>query len=197
MTKEQLSERSGSMENGASSYRRFFDGDDNSFVDIIRDYKDGLILYLSTFVGNILIAEDLAEDTFIKLVTRRPRFTGSSSFKTWLYAIGRNVAIDYIRHNSKNTDISIEDCENLIDNVEQFEREYIKEESRIIIHKVIGRLKKEYQQVLWLIYFEELSNKEAARIMKKSVHSIENLVYRARLSLKSELEKEGFLNEEL
>ena len=51
------------MDNGASSYRRFLDGDENGFVEIVRDYKDGLILYLDSLVRNISAAEELAEDT--------------------------------------------------------------------------------------------------------------------------------------
>ena len=54
-----------------------------------------------------------------------------------------------------------------------------------------------YQQVLWLIYFEELSNKEAAKVMRKSVRSIDSLLYRARKSLKSQLEMEGYDYEKL
>ena len=49
------------MDNGASSYRRFReDGDESGLVEIIRDYKDGLILYLNSFVGNIHTAEEIA-----------------------------------------------------------------------------------------------------------------------------------------
>ena len=59
------------------------------------------------------------------------------------------------------------------------------------------KLSSEHQQVLWLIYFEELSSKEAAKIMKKSVRSIESLLYRARKSLRSQLEMEGFDYEKL
>lgn len=59
------------------------------------------------------------------------------------------------------------------------------------------QLKPEYRQILWLIYFEEFSHKEAAKIMKKSVHNIETLVYRARRALRSELDKEGFVYENL
>ena len=70
------------MDNGASSYRRFLEGDDDGIVQIIRDYKDGLMLYLNSFVQNIHIAEDLTEDTFVKLIARRPRFSGKSTFKT-------------------------------------------------------------------------------------------------------------------
>ena len=58
-------------------------------------------------------------------------------------------------------------------------------------------MKPEYHQVLWLIYFENFSNKEVAMVMKKSVHNVETLVYRARKSLKSQLEMEGFVYEEL
>lgn len=89
------------MDNGASSYRRFLDGDDKGIEEIVGDFKDGLILYLNTFVNNLYIAEELAEDTFFRLLIKKPRFAGKSSFKSWLYSIGRNGAIDYIRH-SKN-----------------------------------------------------------------------------------------------
>ena len=59
------------------------------------------------------------------------------------------------------------------------------------------RLKPEYRQILWLIYFEDFSNKEAAKIMKKKVHNIEVLASRARKALKEELEREDFIYEEL
>ena len=55
--KKNLSERSKSMDNGASSYRRFLDGDDKGLAEIVRDYSDGLILYLNGVVNNISIAE--------------------------------------------------------------------------------------------------------------------------------------------
>ena len=53
------------MDNGASSYRRFLEGDDNGIVEIIKDYKDGLNLFLNQYVNNIYVAEELAEDTFL------------------------------------------------------------------------------------------------------------------------------------
>ena len=85
------------MDNGAGSYRRFLDGDDLGIAEIVRDYKDGLILYLNGYVKNVHTAEELAEDTFFRLMIKKPKFNGRSSFKSWIYAIGRNVAIDYIR----------------------------------------------------------------------------------------------------
>ena len=76
------------MDNGADSYYRFLDGDKNAFVEIIREYKDGLILYIYGFVLNVDVAEELVADTFIKIIVSKPRFRGKSTFKTWLYSIG-------------------------------------------------------------------------------------------------------------
>lgn len=186
------------MDNGAISYRRFRDdGDESGLVEIIRDYKDGLILYLNSYVGNIHIAEELAEDTFVLLGTKKRKDKGKSSFKTWLYTIGRNVTIDYLRRNSKRTEISIDECPELIDEEHSLELSYIQKETKITVHRALGKLKTEYRQILWLIYFEDFSNKDAAIIMKKSVHNIESLVYRARKALKSQLEMEDFVYEDL
>ncbi len=63
------------MDNGASSYRRYLDGDDDGIAEIVKDYKDGLILYLNGYVSNLHIAEDLCEDTFSALSQRNPNTT--------------------------------------------------------------------------------------------------------------------------
>ena len=185
------------MDNGASSYRRFLDGDDKGLAEIVRDYKDGLILYLNGFVSNISIAEELMEETFFKIFTKKPKFQAKHSFKTWLYTIGRNVAIDYLRHNSKQVNVSLDDVALYLQDEYDLEKKYIIEERRIAIHKALKELHPEYRQVLWLLYFENFSNAEAAAVMKKNSRQMKNLVYRAKSALESELDKEGFVYEEL
>ena len=62
------------MDNGAESYRRYREnGDESGLIEIIRDYKDGLILFLSSIVGDVHTAEDLAEDTFVLIGTKKPK----------------------------------------------------------------------------------------------------------------------------
>ncbi len=185
------------MENGASSYRRFLDGDDAGIAEIVGEYKDGLILYLNQYVNNLCVAEELTEDTFFRLLVKKPRFSGRSSFKSWLYAIGRNVAVDHIRHNSRLSSTPLEEMENYLSDEQSLEQSYIKEESKIALHKALSRLAPDYRQVLWLVYFEDFSNKEVAIALKKSDRQVKNLLYRAKKSLKTELEKEGFTYENL
>ena len=185
------------MDNGASSYRRFLDGDDKGLAEIVRDYRDGLILYLNGVVNNISVAEELMEETIFKIITKKPRFNAKYSFKTWLYTIGRNVAIDYLRHNAKQSDSSFDDFENYIQDEFDLERLYIIEERKITVHRALKKLNAEYRQVLWLLYFDGMTNSDAAIVMKKNARQMKNLVYRAKSALKSELDKEGFVYEEL
>ena len=85
------------MENGASSYRRFLDGDDTALNELIRSYSDGLTLYINSITGDICTAEELTEEVFVELCIKRPKFSERSSSKTWLYAIARHTAIDWLR----------------------------------------------------------------------------------------------------
>ncbi len=179
------------MDNGESSYRRFLAGDDEGLHEIICFYRAGLILYLNSFVQNIHTAEDLTEDTFAEIAIKCPKFSGKSSFKTWLYAIGRNITAKYLRKQTKLSVVPLESQEYLADE-ENLESNYIKSEQKRMVHQALHRLKLEYRQVLYLIYFEEFTNAEAALIMKKSSRQIESLLYNAKKALKSELERSGF-----
>lgn len=185
------------MDRGSENYRRFLDGDDTGLVELVRDYKDGLILYLNSLVNDIHLAEDLTEDTFVRLGTRKPKNRGKSSFKTWLYTIGRNIAIDHLRRESRIIKVPFGGHEELPGALEDIEAQYIRSETRIAVHGMLRRLKPQYRQVLWLTYFEGFSNKEAAAVMKKSVNNIETLLHRARRSLRAEMEKGGISGEEL
>ena len=179
------------MEQGELNYRRFLQGDEAGLVQIIEDYKDGLILYLNGFVSNLTVAEDLAEDTFLKLVLKKPRFSARSSFKTWLYTIGRNLALDYLRRH-KNAPVPESSVPPFAAEDADLEREYIQQEKMRTVHRTMKVLKPEYRQVLWLIYFEGFSCAQAGKIIRKSTHNVEVLVSRARRALKNELIKEGF-----
>ncbi len=183
------------MDNGESSYRRLLAGDDEGLYEIICTYREGLILYLNSFVQNIHTAEALAEDTFAELAIKCPDFSGKSSFKTWLYAIGRNITAKYLRKSYKLDIVPLESQEFLAEE-ENIEKNYIKSEQKQHVHQALHRLKPEYRQVLFLAYFEGFSNAESAVIMNKSKRQIETLMYNAKKALKTELERSGFEYEE-
>ena len=102
------------MDNGASSYRRFLDGDNEGLADIIRNYSDGLILYINSFVRNISISEEIMEDVFVEIALKKPDYSGKSSFKTWLYAIARYTSIDRLKKDSRYCNIPVDEIHNVI-----------------------------------------------------------------------------------
>ena len=103
------------MDNGASSYRRFREnGDVTGFDEIVMEYSDGLMLYLTSIVGNIWTAEELTEETFFLLGTKKPKFKEKCSFKTWLYTIGRNIAFNYVKKTARQSTVPIENAPELI-----------------------------------------------------------------------------------
>ena len=184
------------MDNGASSYRRFLDGDKNALIDIIEDYRRGLVLFLNSITGDFCLAEELAEDTLLKLYVDRPKFSGKSSFKSWLYSIGRNTAVDYIRKASKLGEVPV-DVMYDVSVRDDIEQNYIKSEEKKQLLRALEKLNDDYRQVLYLIYFENFSNTETAKIMGRSERQIRNLLYRSKESLRNILEKEGFRYEEI
>lgn len=180
------------MDNGASSYRRFLDGDESGLTDIVNMYGDSLMLFINSFVNNISLAEEIMEDVFMELVVKKHKFKEESSFKTYLFKIGKNKAFNVIKRNKKCT--YIEDAE--IEDEKMIEDNVIKTEEQKHIHSALKKLPKDYKTVLYLIYFEDMSYNEIEKVMKKNNKQVKNLAYRARIALKEILGKEGFSYEE-
>lgn len=175
------------MEN--SAYKRYLGGDSTALMELIREYKNGLTMYLNSYVRDPNLADELCCETFARLADKKPKFRESSSFKTFLYGIGRNVALVYLRKNKKH--IAEPPDEALAAPVD-LEKEFLVKERNRQLYAALGGLKPEHAQALWLMYFEELSVKEIAAVMKKSPGAVKVLLHRARQALKTELEKEGF-----
>ncbi len=183
------------MDNGASSYRHFLEGDNNAFSEILDLYRDNLIFFINRSVNNLSVAEELAADTFAELVVSR-RYNFSVKFKTYLFAIAHHKAVSYIRHQSRFSMLALEDAEGKSAEYVDFEEKLLRDERSRAVHEALGKLGEDYRQVLHLVYFEEMTYEDAGRIMKKSRKQIDNLVYRGKIALRTILEKEGFAYEE-
>ncbi len=178
------------MKKDAENYLLFLDGDENGFIEIVREYKDGLILFINSFVHDIHISEEAADEVFLRLYVRKPHYKAEYSFKTWLYAIAKNTAINYVKKLKKGLVSPIEDYYYISDE-KDIEADYIRNEENVQLHEAVKSLKAEYAQVLWLIFFENMTEEETAEIMGKSRKQIYNLTYRAKQALREELEKRG------
>jgi RNA polymerase sigma-70 factor (ECF subfamily) len=185
------------MDNGASSYRRFLDGDKNAFAELIEMYAHNLIFFINGLVNNLSIAEDLAEDTFCDLIFYKNRFKGKSSLKTYFFSIARNKAFDYIKNNSKVSVMADEELNNQLADTKELENKILANERKICVNKALAGIHSDYRAVLHLLFFEDITYEQAAIILNKSKKQMKDLVYRAKQALKVAMEKEGFVYEEL
>lgn len=184
------------MDNGAEAYRRYLDGDDSAFTEIVKIYMNGLIFFVNSYVKNASAAEDITEDTFFTLAVKKPRYIDGASFRTWLYTIARNKALNYLRTQSRRRAVPIDEAAEIAAE-HNIEAEVLRTERQQQLHKAMESLKPDYREVLHLIYFEQLDTNNTAQVMKKSPRQITNLLYRAKQALKTKLEQEGFEYEEL
>ena len=176
------------MDKGAISYEKYKNGDDQGFYEIVAGYFDGLAAYINGIVGDYGLAEELADDALLKLALKRPDFNKKSSFKTWLYAVGRNVALDSLRKKTP-VHVSLDDADGVTDGPEQT---YIKDERNRQLYRALDKLKPEYREVLYLSFFEDMSADDIAVLLRKSKGSVYTLMNRAKGSLKEILQTEGF-----
>ena len=176
------------MDQGAASYRHFIDGDRDAFGEVIDLYRESLIFFIHRYVNDIDTAEDLAEDVFVELIVQK------SSLKTYVFAIARNKAIDWIRRHSRLRPVPIETAEAHADLVSLEEKILDNEEKRQLA-EAMDLLKAEYRVALHLVYFEGLSYEETGKIMKKGRKQVENYVYRGKRALREILEERGHSRE--
>ena len=179
------------MDNGASSYNRFLNGDNTALDELVALYSDALVGFALCIVGDADVAEDIAADTFARLVVKRKKFVEEAPFKAYLFKIARNKCIDYLRTSSHTCGDF--DFEQLVGG--NVEADVLKRERDRLLYSALAKLPAQYRDVLHLTYFEGFSVEEIRRIMKKSAKQVYNLLSRAKFSLKALLIKEGIGNE--
>lgn len=164
-------------------YRKFLEGNENAFEKLILKYKNNLIYFIFKYVKNREIAEDIFQETAIYLMERKDVYDFKFTFKTFLYMIAKSKALNYLRDNKSH--LSIQNSkENLIIEEEMIEDIIFSQELKAKLRNILSKMKQEYQMVIYLTMIEELSYKETAKIMDKSISQIKNLVHRARKKLK-------------
>lgn len=103
------------MDNGASSYRRFLDGDESAFNEIMEELFRSLVFFINGYVHDIHAAEDIAIDAFSDLVVHRHRYNFKVTLKTYVFMLGRSRALDYIKHRKVLSFVELSEAEGVED----------------------------------------------------------------------------------
>ena len=179
------------MDNGASSYRRYLDGDESAFGEIVKEYFDNLVFFVNRYVQEPAAAEDIALDAFAQLAVDKRRYNFSVSLKTYLFMIGRSRALDYIRHRKKLTVVELSEAEQVPSAEPSLEELILADARKRAVNEALAQLSEEMRLAVHLVYFEDLSADEAAKVLKKNRKQVYNLLYRAKAALRTILGEEG------
>ena len=170
-------------------YSRYMrEGCEDALRTLLERHREGLTLFIYAIVGDMDDAEDLMLDAFAAAAAGTSRFLGRSSFKTWLFSIGRNLAAGHMRKR-KGPHLPLD--EELAGSSAVPELEILKSEETRQLQQALSSLKPEYRQALTLIYFEDMSYEEAGKVMKQNRRQMYHLIERGKASLRETLERMG------
>lgn len=176
--------------------------DDNAaaFEQLVLRYQNRLMTILEHLVGRRELAEDLAQEVFLRVYRARKRYVPGAKFSTWLFTIANNVAANALRSLARRREVHLPAHESGPMGIRPMEhiaqagsgaipaRQADKAELRDVVQVAINSLGDRQRMAILLSRFESLSYAEIAEIMELSPQAIKSLMCRARGNLRDALE---------
>ena len=165
-------------------------------ADLVERFQHRLVRYLLYLTGRRDYAEDLAQETWIRVLQRGGQYNGRQRFEPWLFAIARNLAIDYLRQKRKavpTTSLPDDRDEILLvssSGPSPFEAA-ARSEDAIRLAGQLQILSPLYREALLLRFQEQLSLAEIAQVVGAPVTTVTSRIYRGLAALRSALEEGG------
>ncbi len=161
-----------------------------AFEQILLAYEKPLYNYIYRNVGHQQTAEDLTQDTFVKVYKNLKKIKPNDNFKSWLYTIATNTVYDFHRKKHHVTEIFIiDDPESNFETIAPEQTYTIVEKISAAedVNKALEALKPEFKTVLLLFYKNDFSYEQIASILNKPINTVKTYLHRAKKALKDEL----------
>lgn len=171
------------------------DGEDQAFSALMRRHKAPLYGFVRRYVGDADAAVDVVQETFVAAWKALGRFDDRRSFAVWLRAIALNKCRDRARRQSVRrfilgeTDDQSAEARSQPDPAPDGEADLASRQRAALVQRAINRLPTKLKEPLLLTYFDELSQQEAAAVLRVTVKTVETRVYRARQKLAELLDR--------
>ena len=162
---------------------------------LIELYQHRLLRYLLFLTGKREVAEDLFQETWMRVLLRGAQYNGKARFDTWLFTIARNLVIDLSR---KRQMASLDEMSEAGDDERPFEvaidgpsphEQFTTREDQAEVAAVLLKLEPNYREVLVLRFHEELSLEEIASVTQAPLSTVKSRLYRGLAALKPHVEQ--------
>ena len=171
---------------------KILQGETNAFAVLVDRYKDMIFTLALKMVKNREEAEEVAQDTFIKIFNSLIKFKGDSKFSTWIYKIAYNTCLDRLKKNKKeDLNISIDEFSaHLIKTMDNALSVLEEKERKQTIQNCLNLLSSEENFLLTLFYFENQNLEEIGKIMSITANNVKVKLFRSRQKLAVILKKQ-------
>jgi len=180
-----------SQANETELVTRAQNGDRNAFSELVRTHAQGVLNVIYRMCGDMQVAEDAAQETFIQAWLRLPSYRPRASLRNWLYRIAVNMAIDMLRKEKRILPGAVEDL-NLTDSRPGPEALAASSERTKMVQEAVLALPEASRAVLVLREYEDLSYQEIADALDIPVGTVMSRLNYARKLLREKLEVQLF-----
>jgi RNA polymerase sigma-70 factor (ECF subfamily) len=153
-----------------------------AFELLLSRYDDKVFHLAYSILGNRGLAEESAQDIFVRIWRALPAYRGLSSISTWVFAITRNTCLTALRRNRKGGMLSLEEPGVLL-KVESHSAHSGRGPSGLDLPRLVAQLPAKYRQVILLFYMEEKSYDEVAHLLGLPMGTVKTYLHRARKAL--------------
>jgi RNA polymerase sigma-70 factor, ECF subfamily len=174
---------------------RVRDGDSASFEVLLRRYRLPLVSFFRRMVWDQSLAEDLAQEVFLRVYKSRERYQPEARFTTWLYRIATNLALNAIRDRKNEvSDTAGEDgeggpfLERFVDPHPTVEQRLVQDDRQRLIRQAVDALPENQRAAVILHKYQEADYRQIASILSVSESAVKSLLFRAYETLRVRLE---------
>ena len=174
-------------------------GDDSAFDYLVQKYRRPIIHFMYRMAHNTAVAEDLAQEVFLRVYRSRSTYQPSAKFTTWLYRIATNLGVNYVRdtrhERSENTlnldepDTETGQTPDLADKTTNVEQRMLERERLAAIRRKVEALPERQRMAVLMHKYQQMDYRQIAEVLKLSESATKSLLFRAYETLRSELKE--------
>ncbi len=176
---------------------RVRDGDESGFGYLIEKYRRQIVHYMFRMTGNQAIAEELAQEVFLRVYRSRASYRAEAKFSTWLYRIATNLGVNHARdHKHERASASVyldqPDAEtgttpDVPDARRNAEQEMLRDERMAGIRAAVLALPERQREAVLMHKYQEMDYREIGAVLKLSESATKSLLFRAYQTLRERL----------
>jgi RNA polymerase sigma-70 factor (ECF subfamily) len=174
-------------------------GDDSAFEYLVQKYRRPMLSFMYRMAHSTAVAEDLAQEVFLRVYRSREKYEASAKFTTWLYRIASNLAVNHARdtrHERPENTVSLDEPDqdtgltlDLPDTSLTAEQAIVRRERLAAIRQRVEALPERQRMALIMHKYQQMDYRQIAEILKLSESAIKSLLFRAYETLRVQLKE--------